>query len=465
MDTSSAIKISPKQNDVFELLQNPQVIDILFGGGAGGSKSITVCLFLVIECRKYPGIRIGLGRKELKRLKQTTIVTLLREVHPMLGVKPGEYEYSEQKGLLKYVNGSEIQLVDLAYQPSDPNFDTLGSTLFTHVIMEEVGEIKKKARDVFMSRKNRFMNDKYNIVGKSISTCNPSQNFAKTEYFEPYKKLGGGEQQIWPDGEVIIDGERKEAYRAFVRSLVTDNPFIALNYIEDLKRLPDVERRRLLLGDWDFEDDDFMLFKPLTLSRMTLSNIMSGQRFVGVDISDTGKDATIISLLDGKTISDLKEIQVDKSKVIGEQIGLEIIKYAQQNGLGPESVGIDSLGVGASTRDFLRSRRWYVKEFVAGAPSIENYQNLRSEMLWKMSVAMQNGQLSLFEHMPFIEELKRQLMAHSFETLERKIKALSKDDVKEKIGRSPDHSDATMIAFWVSLGDNDPRNDPSRIII
>ena len=75
------IKLSRKQILFLKLLDDPQIVDILFGGGAGGAKSLTVCLWMILECRNYPGIRIGLGRKELTRLKQTTLVTLLNEAH------------------------------------------------------------------------------------------------------------------------------------------------------------------------------------------------------------------------------------------------------------------------------------------------------------------------------------------------------------------------------------------------
>ena len=33
------------------------------------------------------------------------------------------------------------------------------------------------------------------------------------------------------------------------------------NYIENLRGMPVAERRRLLEGDWDFDDDDSVLFK------------------------------------------------------------------------------------------------------------------------------------------------------------------------------------------------------------
>ena len=141
--------MSQRQDLALKLLDHPQIVELDFGGAAGGAKTWTVCLWMLLQCRKYPGIRIGLGRKEGNRLRQTSVVTLLNEVHPIMGVTKEEYSYKDQAGFIIYKNGSVIQLLDLNYQPSDPDYDTLGSLLFTHVVIEEAGEIRKKAKDVF----------------------------------------------------------------------------------------------------------------------------------------------------------------------------------------------------------------------------------------------------------------------------------------------------------------------------
>ena len=128
----TSLKLSRKQKLALELLDDPQVVELDYGGAAGGAKSWTVCLWMILQCRQYPGIRIGLGRREMVRLKQTTLVTLLREVHPILGIKEGEYKYQGQNNSITYANESMIQMFDLAYQPSDPDYDTLGSLNLTH---------------------------------------------------------------------------------------------------------------------------------------------------------------------------------------------------------------------------------------------------------------------------------------------------------------------------------------------
>lgn len=450
-----------------KVLAHPQIVELDFGGAAGGAKSWTVCLWMLLECRKYPGIRIGLGRKELMRLKQTTVVTLLREVHPRLGVDQSEYTYQEQKGIIRYRNGSEIQLIDLNYQPSDPDFDTLGSLNFTHVVIEEAGEIRKKARDVFGSRKNRFMNREYGIVGKTVLTQNPSQNFTRQEFYEPYKKLGMGSHRIWPIGEVEVSpGLMKVAYRAFIKSLPTDNPFLPRNYIEVLKSLPPQERKRLFEGNWDYMDDDDVLFPSLLLDRCTISDRDGdlNPKFFGVDVADKGKDKTIVSMIENGTLTEQKRLQVDTTgeKPISELYALALIKYVQQHGLTSNNarrIAIEGNGVGVGMRDFMRSKGWFITVYEATSQS-------RSDGFYRLSTSMDDGSFQIWSQLETIGELRHQLSVHTYEFDEKlQPKVLPKKKVKEELGYSPDEADSAMIANWIQSGGAvDPKMDSSRLI-
>ena len=464
------MNLSKKQKLTLKLLDDPQLVDFLYGGGAGGAKSFTVCLWAVLQCRNFPGIRIGLGRKELTKLKQTTVQTLLDEVHLALGVKDHEFKYHDQKGKIEYINASSIQFVELVNLPSDPDFDRLGSMNLTHTIVEEAGEITQKAKNVFHSRKNRYLNKKYNLVGKSITTCNPSQNFLKQEFYKPYKKLGAGEWQKWEHGRVEVNGKMLTSYRVFIRSLATDNPFLSRNYIEVLRQLPPAEKKRLLEGNWDYTDDDLLLFKSSLMDKATTRAITRGDRFIGVDISDSGGDETIITLLEGGSFIDQKELEIDKTSEavpIGEQIALAVIKYAQQHGFtqaDAHKIAIDGVGVGASSRDFLKSKGWNIKIFMAGSgSSIDTFKNLRGETIYSLSQEMDKGNINIYANLPTYEKLKDQLLAHEYTTEERLILVKSKKDIKQALGRSPDHAESAYIAFWASKGNNDARRNAKRI--
>jgi hypothetical protein len=162
-----------------------------------------------------------------------------------------------------------------------------------------------------------------------------------------------------------------------------------------------------------------------------------------------------------------KTVTVDKAEAIGEQIALEIIKYAQQNGLDnrtAKQIGIDANGVGASTRDFLRSKGWFTKEFIAGAGSKLNFKNIRGEAIWTMSEYMDRGDFMIHRGLDTWNILKDQLVAHQYSTEERQILINQKKDIKAQLGVSPDYAESLYIAFWTIFGDNDSRYNTNRIV-
>lgn len=469
--------MSETQSLSFEILDDPQFTDVLFGGSAGGAKSFFVCLWAALECRNYPGIAIGLGRKELKRLKQTTLVTLLSKVHPALGIKDTDYKFNAQEGYVQYINGSRIILIDMAYAPTDPDFDKFGSLELTHVIVEEVGEAYKKAVDVLSSRRNRMMNKEYGLVGKLVMTCNPTQNFIRQEYYKPYEEQGMGRMQKWERGEVIMPGtgERRKGYRAFVRSSVFDNPFIDENYIETLKNLPPQERKRLLEGNWNYADEDDVLFPSLLLDRATTYELPQPSdifnKYIGVDVADKGKDKTVVSLMVDGVIITQKELDIGLSeeerkksqKPLSYLYADELIKFAQQNGFTAQQasrIAIEGNGVGVGMRDAMRIRGWYISLYEANGSS-------RSEGYYNFSLDLDAGAVRFLNGLDD-GELRRQLVAHTYEMIDQKPHVIKKEKLRPLIGRSPDNADSAMITNWcrryITGVSNDPKRNASRLV-
>jgi hypothetical protein len=430
-------------------------------------------MWAVIQCRNYEGIAIGLGRKSLKSLRQTTLVTLLTKVHPALGVREGDFKFNGQDNYVEYINGSKIILIDMAHAPTDPDYDRFGSLELTHVIVEEVGEAVKKAVDVLTSRKNRMMNKEYGIVGKTIMTCNPTQNFVRQEYYKPYEELGMGRVQHWERGEVIMPEteERRPAYRAFVRSSVYDNPFADANYIETLKNLPPQERRRLLEGDWAYADDDDTLFPSLLMDRATTYEFAHSEKFdkyIGVDVADKGKDDTIVTLIESGVITVQKALYIpprepgeDDDRPISYLYADELIKFAQQNGFTAaqaKRIAIEGNGVGVGMRDAMRIRGWYISLYEATSKT-------RSQAYYDAKLDMDAGELKMIHGLDD-GELRRQLAAHTYDMPDQVPVVIKKDKLKIILGRSPDNADSAIIANWIRRGGaavHDPKRNQSRI--
>lgn len=490
--------VSEKQALAFELFADPQIVDFDFGGGAGGGKTITVTEWAVLQCRQYAGIRIGIGRNEISNLRRTTIQTLLYESHPLLNVRESDYKYHDLiNPRVDYRNGSQIIFVDLAYAPRDPNYDRLGSLNLTHTIIEEQGEVRKQAKDVFSSRKNRYLNKKYNITGKHIGTQNPATNWTRQEYYDPYAKLGAGDYRIWPivndAGEPVYvympDGRKVQALRCFIKSLATDNPFLSKNYIEELKSKPLAERKRLLEGNWDYYHDASTMFKRSQFVRRKQLKKGVAVNYAGCDPS-LGGDKCVFTWLQGRDwktpdgeehshrhVKEQVAIDIPAGiKDVGSYIAERFIKFCAERKIGYQNAGVDVIGIGQTVLDSCNRLGFLIQPYRAGSTTgvrtLDDkrnearidaeqqgnnkgqrlFDNIRSQNFYDMAAASNDATLTYDELMDaeVYDALATELEAHGYDTSGKVIVVDKKDKIKDRIGHSPDYADSLQSAWWVS---------------
>lgn len=456
------LTISEVQKLAMDQFDDPQVVNIVFGGGAGGGKSFLIGLLCAIACKKYPGTRWGLARKELKSLKQTTLATLISKVHRTLGISENDYKLNLLDSTLEYTNGSSILLLDLTAKPSDPEMESLGSLELTGAFVDEVGEVNKKAYDILASRVNRWLNAEYGVTGKVVSSCNPSPGFVRQEYYDKYEERGGGRIQRWKSGHVWVGDKRLDAYSVYIRSTALDNPFIDQNYIEGLRRLPPQEKKRLLEGDWNYMDEDDSLFPMALVDKMTVfelpeheydengnevdenGKIKRFNKFIGVDPSDAGKDDTVVTLVEDGIITQQYEIKSPQGKddAIGFYIAGKLIDFAEKNGFSKplaRNITTEGNGIGASLRDAMRVYGWTVNVYTATLQT-------RNEGYYRFMLDADEGKIKIYH--PIIESgnLVRQLTAHRYDLDTGKPRITSKKELRKLLNRSPDHADSAMIA-------------------
>ena len=237
---NQTIELSDKQSVAFNLLEDKETNEILYGGGAGGGKSMLGCIWHIYRRTKYPNSRGLIGRAKIANLEQSTLVTLFK-VAGLMGYKQGtHYTYNSQKHTINWSNGSQTILKDLFLYPSDPDFTSLGSTEYTDAFIDEATEVTLKAFEI-VSTRIRWNLDKYGIVPKLLITANPSDGWVKERFIEK-------------DGEVIT----LEPHQKFIQSLVSENPDKTFKelYIKQLERITsDYDKQRLLYGDWSASRD------------------------------------------------------------------------------------------------------------------------------------------------------------------------------------------------------------------
>lgn len=440
------------------------------------SKTFTMAIMVLLTIRQYPGCRLFVGRKTLKSLRQSFIQTLLGQVHKMFNlVEDQDFNYSAQLGEIKYNNGSTVIFGELMKNPSDPDFSRFGSLELDMAFIEEAGEVTLEAKNAIRSRVGRgIMAKEHSLPGKLVLSGNPSQNFLRTEYYDPYMELGGGEYQSWIIGETVIRPDKKKVpkkvpmKRCFLRMSVYQNPFIPQSYIDTLKTLPRRERKRLLDGDWDYADDDSSLFKSGLIDKaITYELPQPSENFnkvIGVDVSDAGRDRTVFSLIDNGVLVTQKcsNVQMNWDRKSEEPLSYlianELIEFAQRNGfqqVNAKNIAVESNGVGVGVRDALRVRGWTLTEYVnTGQSRSDNYYNLM--------LNMDSGTIKLYKDVSTLGELRKELGAHTYEMENQEPKVIKKSKLKETLGRSPDYSDSFMIASWMWDRKVNPQRDPKR---
>jgi len=424
------IKLTKKQSQAWRLLMDDITNEVLYGGSAGAGKSWLGCLWITTLCLKYKGIRCLIGRTVLTQLKMTTLNTLFETLQSM-NLKSGEhYTYNGQSNVITFQNGSEIILKDLQYQPSDPNFDSLGGLELSAVFVDEAAQISQLAYNILKSR-IRFKLNEYNLQPKILMTCNPGQVWLKKVFYLPYI------QDSLPDN------------MKFVPALPMDNPHLPASYIEMLKTLPSAQRKRLLEGDWNYMDESDNLFDFDSISNSVFSNVPQGtdKKYISVDVARFGTDRSVAIVWSGLVVLEVfvytKLSTVELSSEIKELIG----KY----GVHPNNVIVDSDGVGGGVADQIKGTN-----FVNNSKALheQNFSNLKSQCYVKLSELFKEGKISLNILDPtVVDELTQELLAIKLKDMDKdnKVQVQSKDEMKKILGKSPDLSDALMMRMYYEI--------------
>tara|TARA_R110002012_G_scaffold77863_2_gene198547 strand:- start:1735 stop:3033 length:1299 start_codon:yes stop_codon:yes gene_type:complete len=421
--------LTRKQTIALDVLEDKEHTQILFGGGAGGGKSALGCYFLLKMCLKYPNTRWLMCRATLKSIKETTLKTFF-EICSLQDIGINEYRYNQGSGTITfYRTGSEILLKDIGYNPSDSEYQRLGSLEITGAFIDEAAEVSEKAAMIVTSR-CRYKLDEYGLLPKVLMTCNPSKNWIYSSYYKPHK-----------NGSL-------EHYKSFIQSLVTDNPHISQHYIDALERLDKVSRLRLLAGDWEYEDDDDKLFNYDKLNDLfTNSYVQDGEKFISADIARFGKDKTVVCLWSGYRVTAIKVMLKNTLKEAADLI----LQMCAEHRIPRSNVIIDEDGIGGGVVDMIRGCKGFHN---GGRPANkENYANLKTQCVYKLADLINAGKV-------YIQEGKwRDEIIEEFEVIKRaKIEdditklAISKKEIQKlSLGRSPDFADAIMMRLWFDL--------------
>jgi hypothetical protein len=372
-----------------------------------------------------------IGRSKLDTLKKTTLNTFFDICH-LWGIKAGEhYNYNAQANIITFYNGSEIILKDLYQYPADQNFDSLGSLELTFAFADEVSQLTEKAKQIVSSRL-RYKLDEYNLIPKFLMTCNPSKGWVYQTFYKPSR-----------DNNLA-------KHRKFIQALVDDNKHISKHYKNQLGHLDEISKARLLRGDWEYDESQDQLLNYDSIINMFSSIVPTGDKYITADIARFGKDKTCIMLWNGLQVTQI--ITIASSSMV--EVADRIREIQQREGVLLTNIVVDADGVGGGAADILRC-----KNFLNGSKPLkgENYANLKTQCYYKLGELINKGQIGVSTNdIKFKEHLIQELEQVRRTNIDKdsKLTILSKDKVRDLIGRSPDYADTMMMRMYYEINPN-----------
>lgn len=256
--------------------------------------------------------------------------------------------------------------------------------------------------------------------------------------------------RVTPEGEVI-----RPQSRTFVPSRITDNPaLVGTGYMRQLQSMPEPLRSQLLYGDFQagVEDDPYQVIPTkwveAAMARWTKPAQLAPMDSLGVDVAMRGRDNTVIARRHGMWFDE--PITYEGAKCIdGPTIAGFIVSARRDQAV----IHIDLFGVGAQPFGHLmalglQTQGVNVGEPARGAAVDGNlpFRNLRSELWWRMREALdpaRNTGICL----PPSKALLADLCAPTWKLVGQTIAVASREEIVDRIGRSPDYGSAYTLAL------------------
>ena len=257
--------------------------------------------------------------------------------------------------------------------------------------------------------------------------------------------------------------------RTFIPAKLGDNPYLSeTEYGTVLNNLPEPLRTQLLYGDFTIgvQDDPWQVIPTEWVRQAQRRGKQTEQpdtplSAVGVDVARGGDDQTAIAKRYDTWFAPL--IKVDgRQTPDGESVKMQVL--VALGGEWQAMINVDVIGVGSSAYDSLA---YYESEdgehlnvvgvnFAAATHTRDrsgmlSMRNVRAEAYWGLREALdpvKGDNLVL----PDDPELLADLVAPHWKLSASGIQIESKDEIKARLGRSPDCGDAVVLAHYGSYG-------------
>lgn len=438
--------------------------DILgYGGSAGGGKTDLLCGAALTQHKK-----VMIFRREGPQL--TGIIDRLEE---LIGNKDG---FNGQKNIWR-LPGRQIEFGSVPHLGDETAYqgrphDLLGFDEAANFLEKQVRFLlgwlrstdpKQKCRAILTLNPPTSADGQW-VIEFFAPWLDPKHpNPAKPGELRWFAMIDGKEKEV-SDGTPFEHGGHtiKPLSRTFIFSKVSDNPYLyETGYAAMLQALPEPLRSQMLEGSFTagMTDDPFQVIPTAwvdaAMKRWNRPNPLTVMDSIGVDVARGGKDETVIARRHGMWFDEPIAYPGKETPDGPATAGLVVAALRDK-----APIHIDVIGVGSSPYDFLKDVVQTIGVNVGMASKATDksgmlfFKNLRSEYWWKMREALDpknNTGIAL----PNSSKLKADLTAPKWKLVGKNIVVESREEIIDRIGRSPDYASAFILALL-----DTPKDDP-----
>lgn len=243
--------------------------------------------------------------------------------------------------------------------------------------------------------------------------------------------------------------------RTFIPSRVTDNPYyMRTGYISTVQAMPEPLRSQMLFGDFEagMEDDRWQVIPTnwveAAMDRWKPRDAKGEMDSMGVDPAMGGADKFVIARRHGTWFDDL--LRYPGKTVPDGPTGAALVVMARRD---RSPVHVDIIGWGSSCFDFLIANEVQALKVNGSAKSLEitkegglKFVNERAADVWRMREALDPTSKTPIA-LPDDSNLLADLTAYRWRMTPGGILIESKEEMRDRLGRSPDDGDAVCYAL------------------
>lgn len=193
-------------------------------------------------------------------------------------------------------------------------------------------------------------------------------------------------------------------------------------------------------------------YKALTDERgkIDIAKIL-GDAALGVDVANSeAGDKAALAHGKGDVLLSVIDFHCPDSTQLGKR---DVYHFMKEKNIIAERVGVDGVGVGAGTINGLKELGIRVTNLIGSEKQVthkeaEDFRNLRSQMYWQVREDLRNDIIAI----PYDPDLFADLVTPKWITRNGEIIVESKEEIKKRLGHSPNKGDAVVYWNWIRSG-------------